>query len=272
VSAGVEVVDLNVTVHRGLFISGKVLTWNGQTSKTSVQAIGVGDGGGSMLSDFLEDGGFRIGPLLPGDFTLFAGSMGNGENAVSLPVSAKAGDSGVVVQLRHGGTVAGEVVDGLTGEPIGAQVGYRPIPAQRGGYTAHVDSGAFDLGSVLPGQFQLLVTASDGRKAATEILEMSPGGALNDLVIEIGASTFLDVHYVGDHPRVYIGAYRGDSRVSGGWIRSGESARFAVAPGSCTVKASIVDGESDGREWNVVEARELVVTEGQALRLDMTGQ
>jgi hypothetical protein len=73
-----------------------------------------------------RNGSFVLGPLIAGEYTVTADDDRSRSDAAlhgaSSSVQARAGDAGVLVQLRWAGTLAGSGVDAETGKPVEADV------------------------------------------------------------------------------------------------------------------------------------------------------
>ena len=106
---GATEVEVELEIHRGLSIEGKVVA-NGAPIEGAIIAS-------PAFSAFISSdarGDFRFGPLVPGEYELTADKSGF---ACTDPASYRAGDSGVELRLERGGTLRVRVVDG-TGIPL----------------------------------------------------------------------------------------------------------------------------------------------------------
>ncbi len=262
---GQKQVQVDVTAYRGLFISGKLYSSNGQPKKGGIQAIGVT--GGSQRANSNLEGNFKIGPLLPGQYILHSGAMGRDLDTIAVPVPAQAGDKNVEVRLRLGGRMIGTVIDKATRVPLAAQVGYRPLGEGDAGYTSHIDDGQFNMGGLISGDCYLKVETSDGRIALVPGLTIIAGNTLEDLEIEIPQATHVEVHYQGSAPKIYVENSSSGAYLNGGWVLSGSPKRFQTPPGQITVKTKI---RKEDRSWQVTGTQTVQVPPGTVQRVDIT--
>ena len=166
-----------VQVHRGLYIRGTVVEPDGKPAARALVS------GSSEEPDFFwasnnaeNDGSFALGPLIPGMYRL-TGSGGDGWESDS--VVASAGDEEVILQLRPGGGMMGQVLDEngalheaeLTIIPQGPD-SWRVMLSDTTG------AGRFDLEGFAPGLYVVQARTSDGLV-----------GLLRDVAVASGAQT-----------------------------------------------------------------------------------
>ncbi|HVS09590.1 MAG TPA: carboxypeptidase-like regulatory domain-containing protein [Planctomycetota bacterium] len=118
--------EILLRVDRGLYIRGRVVDSEGNPAKGSVLALPNRDPlfRAAFICD-VKEGAFLLGPLAAGRYRLTA--SGSIRDARSDTVLAESGERDVLLRLRVGGRVAGQVVDGSTGLPSSADVSLCPI-------------------------------------------------------------------------------------------------------------------------------------------------
>jgi hypothetical protein len=117
--------EILLRVDRGLYIRGRVVDSKGDPANGSVLALPNQDSlFRAAFTGDVKGGAFRLGPLPPGRFRLTA--SGSIRDARSDTVLADSGERDVLLRLRVGGRVAGQVVDGSTGFPRSADVSLCP--------------------------------------------------------------------------------------------------------------------------------------------------
>jgi hypothetical protein len=196
IPAGAEAHEVELVVHRGLSISGKVLDPDGQP-------VGNGHVGAFAPSMWFsentaKDGSFVLGPLGPGSYTLEADGYA-GEFANSESVQAEAGARDVVLHLRRAGKLSGRVVDGATGEGLVAEIAVG-IPGSTTGriyMPRSTPDGAFAVDGLLPGTYALAAALADGRVGVLRGVEVVGGGDAHDLVIAVQPGARVRVRYEG---------------------------------------------------------------------------
>lgn len=255
-------VNLQVTVHRDLYIRGIVNDWKGDPIDQGVQAIGAD--GGSLLSGRPSNGRFTIGPLLPGSYELKAGTFGDGVNAPVRGIPARAGDDNVIVQLQRGGVISGMVRDAVTGNLLACEVTQGSTGG--GGYTSHIDEGTFRQEGICPGECSIQVETADGRVAVHGPFTIEPGQVVEGIEILVAEPAFVDVAWGGDAPRVYAELIHEGVPGNGAWVPRGSRTRIAAAPGPFRVKAQTM--EEDGT-WSVTKEAEGHAIAGAVTRIDL---
>lgn len=255
---------LDLTLYRGHYIEGRVLDWRGDPVRPSVSARS--DENGVRSGKRLEDERFRIGPILPGEYEVKASSRFSASSIPGDPVLAKTGDRDVVLHLQRGATLSVTVVDRATGAPAVASIDYEP-GSGGGGSTSHPSQpGATVMNGIRPGPFALVAETSDGRKALYRS-EGIPPGERAEIRVEVGAQTWVDVHYAGEHSSVMvvlesIGTHLGQERVS-----AQSPALLPVPPGPITLEGFIRDANG---KWKLVLQKKVTVIEGETLRVDLS--
>lgn len=153
----VETQTVTLTVWRGLSISGEV---RGPDRESLPGVWVVASCGDTYIScQSVGDGTFTIGPIGPGPYMLRASGVRG--YASSVAKEANAGDAGVVLELRYGGTVSGTVWDSNGHEVHGAQVVMTNEDyAEQNTRCTTNERGCFRMSGLVPGRYQLIASKS----------------------------------------------------------------------------------------------------------------
>ncbi len=261
IAAGETTHEVELTVHRGLTISGTVLDPDGKPATR----FGVS---GFAPSTYIgcngrKDGSFVLGPLPPGSFLLTAGDH-TGSFADSERVRADTGARDVVLHLRRGGKLAGRVVDARTGEGAVASIAVS-IPADPKA-NIHMPTskpdGSFALQGMLPGTYALAATTTDGRVGILRGVELPEGGDVHDLVLQLTPGARLRVRYDGAQDVCSTQILVDGVVVSTDGVEKSTSKTFAAPPGAVSVRCRLNPiGKTFVREIALAagEERELVI-------------
>jgi len=235
IPAGEAKHQVELVVHRGLTITGKVLDPDdkpvndaGIQARTGPTWLGTSCG---------ADGTFVLGPLQPGTYTLEASPSFHKELARSETLQAEAGARDVVLRLRRGGGLSGRVVDAATGEGVASTVSV----SQPGNKTEYIYSrrsnpdGTFEFGGLLPGTYALAATLPDGRAGVLRAVDLPAGTKASDLVISVSAGARLRVRYAGEQKFASVRFEQEGVRFSGDGIEKGTSKMFTAPAGSVKV-------------------------------------
>lgn len=262
VPAGVAELTVDLAVHRGLSIHGRVLPPDGQESVQCYVTATRPELPGSLDADCDEGGSFELGPLSPGDWKLVADAFGSFAN--SEPVTARAGDEGVVLRLRLGGKLSGRVVEKSTGRPVGAIVHWSNRPWWNEGYfsTESEADGAFAIDALAPGRYELAaVTAvtAGGEVGFLRGLEVGPGTEASDLVIEVEPGARLALRAAGGSDGWNFVLTQRGTPFAFDRLRSGNPIVEPVPPGTIAIEHQVGTGEPMRREVTIEVGGELEV-------------
>jgi hypothetical protein len=236
--------QVELVVHRGLTITGKVLDPDGKPVNNA--GIGARTGETWLGTSCGEDGSFVLGPLLPGSYTLDASPSFHKELARSETVQVEAGAREVVLRLRSGGTLSGRVVDAGTGEGVASTIAV----SQPGNKTEHIyfprskADGSFELVGLLPGTFALAATLPDGRTGILRGVDLAAGSKLSDLVISVRAGARLRVRYGGEQSVASIRVEQDGVCFSSDGVEKGSSKLFTAPAGAVRVVCFLRIGEA----------------------------
>jgi hypothetical protein len=235
IPAGEQEHTVELVVHRGLTITGSVLDPDGKgVNNAGVGAFSNGNWTGTSCG---ADGGFVLGPLAPGSYTLDASPSFHKELARSENVQADAGTRDVVLRLRPGGTLSGRVVDAATGEGVASTIAV----SQPGNKTEYIymprskADGSFELGGLLPGTYALAATLPDGRAGILRGVDMAVGSKASGLVISVRAGARLRVRYAGEQKFASLSIEQDGVYCSGDGVEKGTSQLFTAPAGAVRV-------------------------------------
>lgn len=243
-STGTKEVLLEVV--RGLYIRGSVVDPVGKPEgRTNVS------GQPSAASTWLqtstnEQGEFALGPLVPGPCRLWAD--GSGSFAASDPVTAEAGQAGIVLQRKAGGGLSGLVVDALSGEPCGASIyvqPHHPIDTSMGaGFSTELGSeGKFDLTGLVPDLYDVFLATPDGRFGVLTDIPVVAGKDSTGHVVSVSPGGKLELLYEAESGHAQVTVRMG--RVAAGWpdwLAAGEPFVRPAPAGNLIVEYTLVEG------------------------------
>ena len=189
---GQHVTGFDLTLAReGAEISGKVVTPDGvPIADVDVEATPAASWGGGTGTATAADGTFRFADLDPGEFRLRATRPGF---APAL-VEAEAGDSEIRIVLKSESILAGTAI-GADGKPVTDYqiAAFAPNASNLSGRAPqktqeeHDPAGAFEIGGLEPGSYDLVVTAADGRTGTLPAITVAEGKRKDGLVVRVAA-------------------------------------------------------------------------------------
>jgi hypothetical protein len=185
-----------------------------------------------------QDGTFVLGPLEPGEYVLNAQSMAQFVDA--LPVTARTGDTDVVLQLRRGGTIAGVVVD-AAGKPVPrADVVMNPhITGRWANLSSNAgDDGRFRFDGLAEGLYDMAARTPDGQVGLALAIDVVVGAAPADVRIETAPGARVRVRYEGAGTHVSVSVLAGGVTIDSDGVEKGTEHAFAAPAGACVVRAT----------------------------------
>ena len=248
VPSGAEVVDVDLVIHRGLWIRGHVRNGDGEPFKGILVSVFELNAKG-YLDDLTDDsGGFAAGPLVPGRYRVQALVFAAGGWSAPAPIEVDAGVQDLELTLVRGSQFQVRLVDAVTGASAAGRVflqhldefGFRSVI---GDQTTHQFDG------ISPGRYHLIGRSSTGTL-----------GCLKDVRIEAGLATVpleLPLHPAGEVRLRYEGPeeYASVQVVQDGvWfhfdgLRSGTSDVVSAPLGTCTVRFTRRPAGASEKEW-----------------------
>jgi len=232
--------EILLRVDRGLYIRGRVVDPKGDPAQASVLALPEQELLlGIAFTAEVEEGAFVLGPLLAGRYRLTAsGSVGDAE---SEPVLAESGDRDVLLRLRIGGRVEGQVVDGITGLPRSADVSIRPRDKPDMVLSGSSGHSEFHFESLPAGTYGILARSgvNVGWLAG---LDLGPGEARTGLRVELERGSGLRVWNRSDRWGYF------EVRLDGYWIETlgvagGDQSRAWLPAGHAEVRLHLGETE-----------------------------
>jgi hypothetical protein len=201
-----------------------------------------------------SDGAFALGPLVPGRYWLAAHGW---TSADSEPIEASAGDEGIVLRLKAGGSLKGTTRDGATGAGCASQVTVASCgsPDESWMMSESGDDGAFRFEGLPPGTYCLAARASGRRVGLLRDLSVVAGNELADLVVTLAPGAELRLEYAGrDGYLLYRIVFDGVT-IAGDGVPAGGSSTSAVPAGRLVVECQW--GRPDSEQDPTVETKEI---------------
>ena len=236
VQAGVAETSVDLRLDRGLMIRGTIVAPDGTTgvrgnvwahSSTNVHTRSETDAAGH----------FALGPLAGGRFAL-VGSASQ-EFVDSEPVECEAGAVDVVLRTRSGASVAGHVIDKLTGTGVQAAIAIGMQDDPRGGstMTRTQPDGSFRLDGLAPGRYVISASTTAGQAGLLGEIALAAGTPVEGLQVVLEAGARVRVRFEGASGT--LGNYtmrRNGAALGGDGLHAGASANEVVAAGKLVVE------------------------------------
>ena len=258
---GIWDVELEIPVHRGLYIEGQVLDATGGDTENNASVSAHIDSGPSRWSS-CEDARFRVGPLIPGEWTLRAMLPPTAEvhhHAPSHDQSLPAGTKDARLQLRSGGAVVAHAIEGDDREPVPALFQlYREAVIRTMGVQLKDE---FSYSGLLPGKYFLSATTANGQIGLTTF-KVDDGKTTNDVEVPLRACGYIDVEYTGPEDYASVSIVVDDVIWIYDTVRSGIPHRLMAPPGEVFVRVSKNPREED-EFAGFEESRAVRVVEGK---------
>lgn len=185
-------VHVELSLHRGLYIQGRVVTPEGGEPSLSVSAHN-GQFHVSAHRPDIVDGQFRLGPLLPGLYTVsvLAFTSGGGPSYAPPPeVEVAAGTTGLELVLRPGARLVLRAIDAASRAPVDAEFVLARVDREGGHFQGGGTKASATFTGLAPGTYCTLALAADGRVGVLEsiplpstepveaVVPLAPGGTL----------------------------------------------------------------------------------------------
>lgn len=231
---GAESLVHDLTVHRGLFITGRVIDPDGvAVTKGHVMARSGEDLGlGSQVN---PRGEFGLGPLVPGTYRISA--MSYDGHARSDESTASAGEGDIVLKLHAGGSLSGSVVDAKTKVPRAARIFVAPSGGE--GFIslpeAHSD-GQFRLPGLPAGTYDIAACTEDALVGLVRAVAVTGGTETKDVVVGVSPGARVRVRYAGKAQTGSCHALSDGVIVGLDGIECGTSRSFVVPAGRVQVR------------------------------------
>ena len=249
VPPGVPVVEVLVTAYRGLYIGGRVVGPDGGAIQGKAHVSGFCRETGVRSSTQSRAGGrFWLGPLVPGEYVLSGGPIGDSEGLTrSNTVTAVDGQDDVVLRLGRGGSIRGRVVDALSAEGLISEVHVSPVDPSLGwGLLSSTRSdGNFDFNGLPPGIYQAVARTADERIGLRTGFEIRAGEETAGVEVRVESGAAVELHHGGEEPYLTFRLRSDGRQVAFDTIEPGSTARKAVLPGAVTVEVRLEDGTWD---------------------------
>lgn len=232
-------VDVTIHVARGHTIRGRLLDPDGKAvSHAFVSLERAADRLLAHENVNSPDGKFVLGPLEPGEYVLNARSMG--EFVDALPVTARTGDTDVVLQFRRGGAIAGLVV-GADGQPAPrADVVVNPRVAGRWSNrsSAAGDDGRFLFDGLEAGLYDVAARTAGGEVGVATAIEVAAGATPAEVRIEALPGARVRVRFDGPGPHVLVSVLAAGVTIHADGVEKGTERTFVAPVGACVVRVT----------------------------------
>jgi hypothetical protein len=266
------VVPVDLTLYKGLYISGTVRAPDGTPRATYVQADGEGLRA-YVRADDCKGGAFRLGPLKRGRYALLAsGSIataaGEAPLTNSTTVHVEAGATDVELLLGGGSDLLLAAVDRSSGAPVPALFGCWRV-GEEGATWMDGRSKSRPLGGLAPGPHVVLARTDDGRIGVTEV-EVVAGGRI-PVTVEVAAGGRVRVRHGGSAGRLSVSLESGLGPLGIADARPTEVAELLAPPGEYTPHLLVREFDVATQTLTTLrdERRKVTVTAGGVVELEL---
>jgi len=227
--------EVVVRVHRGHYISGRVIDPEGEPAPNEPVAASARESGGYLSCQSDEEGLFRLGPLVPATFSLVAGWTSR-RFAKSDRVEAWSGQTDVILRLKRAASISGTVIDALTGDPAPGWICLQGVePLGYSGRNTERD-GSFELTAVEPGLHHLIAKSEAGRIGFLKDLVVRSGESVADLELLVRAGGTVRVGYKGPLEWANYRAISDGVSIGLDGLQNGTEATFVAPAGPLEVQ------------------------------------
>jgi hypothetical protein len=260
VPAAASKVEHDIRVVRGLFIHGRVVDSTDSPEPHAFILASMNETKWFVNANGKEDGTFELGPLVPGEYLVHAMAVMR-EDASSEPISAKAGDTDVVLKLRAGGSISGRVVDSRTSDALPAEV----VLCQQGPGAEYLsmqrtnEDGSFRSAGLPAGTYDVTARTIDGRIGRQLGIVVRAGAESADVVIELLPGAKLNIRYEATSGYGQMHVRCGDSLIAGDGIAAG-SMKTVVVPAGHVIVELMSPPQSQEVDLAVGEEKTVVLT------------
>jgi hypothetical protein len=235
VQAGLADREVLLSAIDDLHLRGVVVDPDGRPRRAQVMLVGVE--GSTFLSQSTDArGGFSLGPLAPGRYSVWASDvLGQGLAADSERTTVEAGTSDLVLALRAGGAISGRVLDPTSGEGVAATVILSPLARGPGAVGTTIggseENGAFRFEGLLPGAYSLCASTSAGQGAVLGGVRVEAGARLDTVVLSLQPGARLRVRYEGQAAYGQFHVVQDGAVVAADGVQRGTCATWVVPAG-----------------------------------------
>jgi hypothetical protein len=198
--------DLTLHVQRRTYLRGTVLSPDGAPLGNCPVSADSAHRSSWQHARSSLDGTFVLGPLEPGTWTVQADR--SGPFARAEPLRAKAGDSGLVLRLKPGGSLRVHVVDARTREAREAKLLIGSLPRGTNElnmgtmWTGTDPDGTSSEDGLDPGRYGIAASTTDGKFAVCSGVDVVAGAAPAEVELALQPGGTLRIGYAGARPYV----------------------------------------------------------------------
>jgi hypothetical protein len=243
--------EVVVKVQRGLFIGGRVL----DSEEKPVPKAGVfarsTEGSCVVNVQANEAGEFAAGPLVPGEYALAAGANGF---SISQMVKANCGDRDVLLRLRSGGAISGNVTMADTGSSSVASVVAAMKTEEEDGFhmRGSGDDGSFKFDGLKPGDWSVTAYTTGGLIGVARGVTVRSGVTTEHILVRLEPGGRVRIRYEGEANYASFRLRSMDCYIAGAGVARGTSVVQVVPAGQLSVYR-LPSGTGRGFKQRVVE-------------------
>jgi len=192
-----------------------------------------------------------------------------GEYADALPIECEAGEQGLVLRLRAGGTVSGTVVDPSTGSGRETQLSWGTPNELAFGMssTSTKPDGTFSVSGLEPGPYRFMGQDEKGRMGLSARLDVRANEKIEGIRIELRPSGRLRLRGNNAEPNWAVIALADGVAVASDRPDPNRAVEVQVPAGEITLR--LVTWQS-GMSPTLLEERNVTVGEGETKDVDLS--
>ncbi|MCA8979507.1 MAG: carboxypeptidase regulatory-like domain-containing protein [Planctomycetes bacterium] len=260
--------DVELAVHRGVYLRGRVVLPSGEGAE-AVHVFATRADGPSANTTTATGGEFELGPLLAGEHQLASFVLFHHEGVSAPPaVTVDAPASGIEIRLQVGGKIEGKIVDARTGEKVRGKTSIqRSFGMGRIATSVQGGHSSFDYDGLAAGTYHLVAESNDGRVGVLRDVRLDAGEILSDLEIPVGEASSLRCRYAGTRTSVQLRVMSGDVELASDTVRPGGLFECRAPLGTIVVEATSGDWSTQPEEREVYARRVVEVIADEELEV-----
>lgn len=231
VAEGQHSAELDFSVHRGVFVSGRLRMPDGEVPRHFYLSA-YGDLGSPPTRE--EGDSFVAGPMEPVEHRLSVRVKGNYARTEAISVLPPKDD--LVLDILRGSSMAGNFIDARNGERCKAKI-FLSEPGTGGMRMGLEDKSDFEFEGLTEGLYDLSARNDDGLVGVLRGVRLGPEADLGNLEIRLQEGAKLRVTYKGPQPFIQLRVLHEGAVIFGDGLAEGTSNLIAVPVGPIEVHA-----------------------------------
>jgi hypothetical protein len=230
VAPGAESLSVTLKPNNTRTIRGKVLNPDGSPAWMAMIVLArEGNDFGPESGVSAQDGTFTVLPAESGRWRVRA--LGGGEHVDSDEVEAAAGDEGLILKLKIGTTISGEVVCADCGQDAQLRISLLGDRIEWQTPRGYGSSRTFEFGGLPSGTYGVLAQCEPDRAGIVRGIHAEVGRDPGKVRVELTTGAVLVVRYSGKNERCNFRLFLDDLATGGEDVERNATRRIIVPPG-----------------------------------------